>query len=266
MTRRLVIPPEIVADVQAIHAWWRTNRPLAPNLFIGRIPQPSSAGRDRLPPRREPGAPRDARRAPYPVHGLRRFVEAPHAAHFAAYFGDSARIHVEWRSRACCPNAPAALRCRSVRVPHSRGRGVLHEHRQLRSDPRILDRSRSGTTAADSQRVDSWILSSDSRWGATVSPPASSSGSTGRQNLVAPRLSTSGALTILELDFEAHSVRALQRLLTEAGSMDRRLAQSARRLRMQLASRTVGKVVPERRVGLGSVGEAPTRLHDPVRR
>ena len=82
--------------------------------------------------------------------------------------------------------------------------------------------------------------------------------------LVAPRLSTSGALTIFELDFEAHSVRALQRLLTEAGSMDRRLAQSARRLRMQLASRTVGKVVPERRVGLGSVGEAPPRLRPPV--
>jgi plasmid stabilization system protein ParE len=34
MTRRLVIPPEIVADIQAIHACWRTNRPLAPNLFI----------------------------------------------------------------------------------------------------------------------------------------------------------------------------------------------------------------------------------------
>jgi hypothetical protein len=34
MTRRLVIPPEIVADVQAIQGWWRTNRPLAPNLFI----------------------------------------------------------------------------------------------------------------------------------------------------------------------------------------------------------------------------------------
>ena len=85
-------------------------------------------------------------------------------------------------------------------------------------------------------------------------------------DLVAPRLSTCGALTTLELDFEAHSVRALQRLLTEAGSMDRRLAQSARRLRMQLASHTVGKVLPERRGGPGSVGAAPTRLHDPVRR
>ena len=85
-------------------------------------------------------------------------------------------------------------------------------------------------------------------------------------DLVAPRLSTCGALTTLELDFEAQSVRALQRLLTEAGSMDRRLAQSARRLRMQLASHTVGKVLPERRGGPGSVGAAPTGLRDPVRR
>jgi hypothetical protein len=86
------------------------------------------------------------------------------------------------------------------------------------------------------------------------------------RDLVAPRLSTKAALTTLELDFESHSVRALQRLLTEAGSMDRRLAQSARRLRMQLASLTAGKVMPESRGGHGSVGEAPTKLRDPVRR
>jgi hypothetical protein len=86
------------------------------------------------------------------------------------------------------------------------------------------------------------------------------------RDLVAPRLSTTGALMTLELEFDTHSVRALQRLLTEAGATDRRLAQSSRRLRMQLASRTVGKVVPESRVGYRPIGEAPPGLHDSVRR
>lgn len=34
MTRRLLIPPEIAADIKAIGLWWRQNRPLAPHLFI----------------------------------------------------------------------------------------------------------------------------------------------------------------------------------------------------------------------------------------
>lgn len=34
MTGRLVIPPEVAADVETIDAWWRANRPLAPNLFV----------------------------------------------------------------------------------------------------------------------------------------------------------------------------------------------------------------------------------------
>jgi hypothetical protein len=82
------------------------------------------------------------------------------------------------------------------------------------------------------------------------------------KGLVPPRLSTSGTVRTLEVNFEAHSVRELQRLLTGAGSMDRRLAQSARRLRMQLAARTVGMIIPD-----GSpAGEAATRHHAPVRR
>lgn len=85
-------------------------------------------------------------------------------------------------------------------------------------------------------------------------------------DLVAPRLKTSGAVTTLELDFEAHSVRELQRLLTEAGSSDRRIARSARRLRMQLAAHTVGKVIPDGGpIGPGSVRELPTGHHEPVR-
>ena|SRR5687768_1479952 len=69
-------------------------------------------------------------------------------------------------------------------------------------------------------------------------------------DLVAPRLRKSGAVTTLELDFETRSVRELQRLLTEAGSSDRRIARSARRLRMQLAAHTVGKVIPDVRRGV----------------
>ena len=84
-------------------------------------------------------------------------------------------------------------------------------------------------------------------------------------DLVAPRLRTSGAVTTLELDFETHSVRELQRLLTEAGSSDRRIARSARRLRMQLAAHTVGKVIPDvRRSSPGSVSAVPTGQREPV--
>jgi plasmid stabilization system protein ParE len=34
MNARIVVPPEVQAEIAAIDAWWRENRPAAPELFL----------------------------------------------------------------------------------------------------------------------------------------------------------------------------------------------------------------------------------------
>jgi hypothetical protein len=60
-----------------------------------------------------------------------------------------------------------------------------------------------------------------------------------------PALEATGKHTVLSLPLEAHIVRDFQALLTRAMAIDAKMAQSARTLRMMLATQLAGKVIPD---------------------
>jgi hypothetical protein len=60
-----------------------------------------------------------------------------------------------------------------------------------------------------------------------------------------PILESTGKHMVLILPLEARNVRNFQELLTQAMSIDSKMAQSARTLRMMLATQLAGKVIPD---------------------
>ena len=60
-----------------------------------------------------------------------------------------------------------------------------------------------------------------------------------------PVLESTGKHMTLTLALETRNVRDFQTLLTQAMSIDAKMAQSARTLRMMLATQLAGKVIPD---------------------
>jgi hypothetical protein len=60
-----------------------------------------------------------------------------------------------------------------------------------------------------------------------------------------PILESTGKHMVLTLPLEARIVREFQALLSHAMSIDAKMAQSARTLRMMLATQLAGKVIPD---------------------
>ena len=66
MTARVVVPPEVQAQIDGIDAWWCEHRPRAPELFL----QELAAGCELL-----AGAPRIGRKYPHPkLRNVRRVL------------------------------------------------------------------------------------------------------------------------------------------------------------------------------------------------
>ena len=60
-----------------------------------------------------------------------------------------------------------------------------------------------------------------------------------------PVLESTGKHMVLTVPLEARVVRDFQELLSQAMSIDAKMAQSARTLRMMLATQLAGKVIPD---------------------